>query len=54
MAERTKLTSKARARVIIKAAMEVLNEAGMSLLQRDFKRAVAHQLALVEHDLGRC
>ena len=41
MAAKPKPTSKARASVLIKAAMEALNEAGGSLPLRDVKKAVA-------------
>ena len=53
MADRPKPTSKARASVFIKAAMEALNEAGGSLPLRDVKKAVAQKVTLDEHDLAR-
>lgn len=53
MAEKTKPTSKARASILIKAAMEALNEAGGSLPLRDVKKAVAQKVTLDEHDLAR-
>lgn len=46
-------TSKARAAVFIKAAMEAMREAGGSLPLRDIKRAVAEKVTLDEHDLAR-
>ena len=54
MAAKPKPTSKARASVIIKAAMETLNEAGGSLPLHDVKKAVALKVTLDEHDLTRC
>ena len=53
MAEKPKPTSKARASVLIKAAMEALDEAGGSLPLRDIKKAVAKKVTLDEHDLAR-
>ena len=53
MAAKPKPTSKARASVFIKAAMEALNEAGGSLPLRDVKKAVAQKVTLDEHDLAR-
>lgn len=53
MAAKPKPTSKARASVLIKAAMEALNEAGGSLPLRDVKKAVALKVTLDEHDLAR-
>jgi restriction system protein len=53
MATKPKPTSKARASVLIKAAMEALNEAGGSLPLRDVKKAVAQKVTLDEHDLER-
>lgn len=48
-----KPTSKARAAVFIKAAMEAMDEAGGSLPLRDVKKAVAQRVKLDEHDLAR-
>jgi restriction system protein len=53
MASKPKPTSKARASVLIKAAMEALSEAGGSLPLRDVKKAVAKKVAFDEHDLAR-
>jgi restriction system protein len=53
MVDRPKPTSKARASVFIKAAMEALNDAGGSLPLRDVKKAVAQKVTLDEHDLAR-
>jgi len=53
MTAKPKPTSKARASVLIKAAMEALNEAGGSLPLRDVKKAVALKITLDEHDLAR-
>jgi restriction system protein len=53
MAVTPKPTSKSRASVLIKAAMEALNEAGGSLPLRDVKKAVAQKVVFDEHDLAR-
>lgn len=53
MAPKPKPTSKARASVFIKAAMEALDEAGGSLPLRDIKKAVAGKVTLDDHDLAR-
>jgi restriction system protein len=53
MAATPKPTSKARASVFIKAAMEALNEAGGSLPLRDVKKAVAQKVTFDDHDLAR-
>lgn len=53
MSVKPKPTSKARASIFIKAAMEALNEAGGSLPLRDVKKAVAQRVPLDEHDLAR-
>jgi restriction system protein len=53
MAVTPKPTSKSRASVLIKAAMEALNEAGGSLPLRDVKKAVALKVTFDDHDLAR-
>ena len=53
MTDAPRPTSKARASVYIKAAMEALNEAGGSLPLRDVKKAVAKKVPMGEHDLAR-
>lgn len=46
-------TSRARASVLVKAAMEALNDAGGSLPLREVKKAVAARVKLDEQDLAR-
>ena len=53
MAAKPKPASKFRASVLIKAAMEALNEAGGGLPLRNVKKAVALKVTLDEHDLAR-
>lgn len=53
MASTPKPTSKARASVLVKAAMEALNDAGGSLPLREVKKAVAERVNLDEQDLTR-
>lgn len=53
MSAKVKPASKARASVLIKAAMEALNETGGSLPFRDVKKAVAQKVTLDEDDLAR-
>lgn len=53
MTEKSEPTSKARARILIKAAMEALNEAGGSLPLKGVKKAVVQKVVLDEHDLAR-
>lgn len=53
MTAQSRPTSRERASVYIKAAMEALNEAGGSLRLRDVKEAVARKVTLDDHDLAR-
>ena len=53
MTEAPKPTSKARASVFIKAAMEALDAAGGSLPLREVKKAVAERVILDAHDLAQ-
>lgn len=53
MANKPKPASKARAIILVKAAMEALNEAGGSLPLREVKKAVASKVTFDENDLAR-
>jgi len=53
MANANNQSSKARASLLIKAALEALNEAGGSLTLRELKKVVATRVALTDRDLER-
>ncbi len=53
MASANKQTSKSRAGLLIKTALEALSDAGGSLTLRELKKAIASRVALTEHDLER-